>query len=136
MHYQLPQPCQGVVPSTEIAYTGDYSLRFDDLGPYSVEMGTTQDVGVSYDAYNRKVTAYVYLPDEALSLPVVIYIQDQDPNWVWHQGLVVDLVPGRWNEISFDMRGQTWPAPYRTLGLHFTPGSYTGPVFIDTVIVE
>jgi mannan endo-1,4-beta-mannosidase len=129
---QSPQPCQGVTPSTERAYTGRYSLRFDDLGPYSSE--TTQDVGVSYNAYNKKVTAYVYLPDGAPSIPVVIYIQDQD--WVWYQGPFVNLVSGQWNSVSFDVRGETWATPYRTLGLHFTPGSYTGPVFIDTVIIE
>jgi hypothetical protein len=102
------------------------------LGPYSQD--TTQDVGVSYDAYNKKVTAFVYLPERAPSIPVVIYIQAQ--NWVWHQGPSVNLVPGEWNQVSFDMRGETWPTPYRALGLHFTPGNYTGPVFIDTVIIE
>jgi hypothetical protein len=129
---QLPQPCQGVTPSTEVAYTGSYSLRFDDLGTYS--SGTTQDVGISYDASNKKVTAFVFLPSEAASIQVAIYIQDQ--NWTWRQVSTVNLVPGEWNLVSFDLRGAPWPIPYRTLGLHFTPGNYTGSVFIDTVIIE
>lgn len=129
---QLPQACQGVTPSTEVAFTGSYSLRFDDLGNYSSE--TTQDLGISYDAYNKKVTAFVYLPSGGPVIPVVIYIQDQD--WSWHQSAYVNLVPGNWVSISFDLRGQAWATPYRTLGLHFSPGGYTGSVFIDTLITE
>jgi len=129
---QLPQPCQGAAPSTEEAYTGRYSLKFTALGPY--DPGTTQDVGVSYDACGHRVTAFVWLPAGAPSMPAVIYAQDQ--NWGWRQGPYVNLMSGEWNPVSFDMRGQTWPTPCRTLGLHFTPGGYMGPIFVDTVRVE
>jgi uncharacterized repeat protein (TIGR01451 family) len=125
----LPQPCKGVTLSTEMKCSGKYSLRFDDLGPYSSE--TTQDVGVEYNAYNQAATACVCLPNGAPSFPVVIYIQYGSAGW--EQGGFVNLVPGKCKSVSFDMRGKNWSPPYRTLGLHFTPGSYTGPVFIDNV---
>jgi hypothetical protein len=129
---QIPQPCQGVTPSTEVAYMGNYSLRFDDLGTYSST--TTQDVGINYDAYNQKVTAHVYLPKGAPSIPVVIYIQDGAS--VWHQDPFVNLIPGKWKSVSFNLCGQGWPHPYKTLGLHFTPNGYMGSVFIDYVVLE
>jgi hypothetical protein len=129
---QPPQPCQGVTPSTEVAFSGKYSLRFDDLGPYSLT--TTQDVGVNYDAYNQKVTARVYLPKGAPSIPAVIHVQDA--TFVWHQSLFVNLSPGKWNQISFNLCGQPWPHPYKSAGLHFTPGNYTGPVHVDYVVFE
>jgi uncharacterized repeat protein (TIGR01451 family) len=127
----LPQPGQGATLSTEMKCSGNYSLRFDDLGPYSSE--TTNDVGVEYDAYNQAATACVCLPGGAPSIPVVIYIQEDNLPRVWHQGNFVNLVPGQCKLVSFDTRGENWPHPYLTLGLHFTPGSYTGPVFIDNV---
>jgi hypothetical protein len=129
---QTPQPCQGVTPSTEVAYTGNYSLRFDDLGPYA--SNTTQDVGIIFDAYDTRITVYIFLPGGVPSFPAVIYIQDQ--NWGWNQSSFVNLVPGEWVSVSFDTQGQQWPTPYRTLGVHFTPGTYTGPIYIDTVIIE
>lgn len=132
---QLPLPGQGVTLSTERAYRGSYSLRFDDLGPYASEpTGTTQDVGVEYNAYSQKITAFVYLPHGAPSIPVVIYVQDGA--FEWHQGLTVNLTPGVWKRVAFDGCGQNWPSPYKTVGLHFTPGNYTGPVFIDKVRLE
>jgi uncharacterized repeat protein (TIGR01451 family) len=127
------QPGQGVTLSTEEACSGDYSLRFDDLGPYSPDSsGTTQDVGVEYDACNQKITACVLLPSGAPSIPVTIYIQDNSFNW--EQGETVNLPPGKWKEVAFDTRGIPGTiCPYKTLGLHFTPGDYTGPVYIDFV---
>lgn len=126
---EMPQPGQGVTVVNGVACSGDSSLQFDDLGPYSST--TTQDVGVKYDAHYQVVTACVYLPARAPSIPVVIYVQDRD--LVWHQGDFVNLVPGVWNMISFDLRDKNWPSPFKTVGLHFTPGSYTGRVFIDNV---
>jgi len=128
---QLPEPCEGVTVTTEIAHTGDYSLKFDDLGPYSGQAGTTQDIGLNYDACGTLVSAHVFLPVGAPSIPVTIYVQDG--SWTWHESDPVELIAGQWNTIEFDMRGESWPTPCRTLGLHFTPGDYTGPVYIDMV---
>lgn len=127
------QPGQGITPTTEVAFHGRYSCRFDDLGPYSSPTGTTQDVGVRYDAYKQTVTAHVYLPKGAPSIPVVIYKQDCAD--VWKQDGAVNLVPGRWMTVVFNNPDDGCPL-YKTVGLHFTPGSYTGPVYFDYVVLE
>lgn len=128
---QPPQPCQSVAPSQERAYSGSYALRFD-AAPYSVDR--SPDAGISLDACGKSVTAHVYLPDGAPSIPVAIYVQDA--LWEWHESQHLDLYAARWNKLSFDMHGENWPTPCRTLGLHFTPREYAGSVFIDHVTIE
>jgi hypothetical protein len=127
------QPGQGVTPTTEAAYHGRYSCRFDNLGPYSLPDGTSQDVGIAYDSYKQRVTAHVYLPSGAPSIPVVIYKQDCADSW--KQDTAVNLVPGVWRTVVFNNPDDGCP-PYKRVGLHFTPGSYTGPVYIDYVVLE
>ena len=123
-----PQPNQAVNCTDQPSHTGRSSLRFDPNLP--------PDVGVGFDASNRKVTIYVYLPPDAPSFPMttVVYVQDRD--WGWEQGPSVNLARGAWNEITIDARGQAWPAPFRTLGVHFDPGSYVGPYYVDSVVVQ
>jgi hypothetical protein len=48
----------------------------------------------------------------------------------------VNLAPGAWSRLVLDTRGQPWPEPFRTLGVHFTASGYTGPVYIDTVNID
>jgi len=134
-----PEPCVGVTPTQEIANTGQFSLRLDDFGEYGGEgVSPTQDFGLRYDPSKQLATAYVYLPAGVSSFPVSFYVQDilvpGDDGFVWHDGPYINLVPGKWNKVSYDMRGLQFTAPCCNVGLHFTPGSYTGPVYIDNIL--
>lgn len=130
---QPPQPCEGVTLSEQRPYRGRFALQFE---PKLYSMDGTQDVGISLDACRKKITAYVYLPDGAPSIPAVIYIQDF--LWDWHQSDHRDLLAAQWTTLAFDTRPENWPAPCRTLGVHFTPRDQglTFPVFIDRVVIE
>ena len=117
--------------------TGDSSLQFT---PQKIKGGNAY-VTVLRDAQGSVIEAFMYVRnDPNLSLPqagstarIIVW----DKNWISHESDHVELQPGIWQAISWDVRGELWASPWREFGIHFYfVTDYKGAIYIDTVTLR
>jgi hypothetical protein len=118
-----------------IKNSGNCSLRFmpterrDEQDVYVTVLGNVQD---------SIVTAHVFVPREATvcvsrdcsTAKIIVW----DRARISYESDFEELVPGTWVLISWDLRGESWPGPWREFGIHFYLATdYRGPFYIDTI---
>jgi hypothetical protein len=121
-----------------IRNTRESSLQFT---PKKIKDGNAY-VTVLHDAQGYAIKAFIYVVGNDPNLSSVkagstakICVWDQ--KWVLHESDYTELQPDSWQSISWDVRGELWPGPWREFGIHywFVTG-YKGPVYIDSVTIS
>lgn len=125
--------CETELPARR---TGSCSLRFS---PTDIRVNNAY-VCVRRDIQGAVVAAYVFAPvgaktciTQACSTAKLIVWDAEGES---HESEYVELIPGIWQELSWDLRDKPWPAPWREFGIHFyLLDGYKGPVYVDTVTI-
>jgi len=89
------------------------------------------------DLANTKVVASVYIPDAGFRYADARFFLFDD-EWKCHQSEGIELQPGEWVDLSWDLRyfkTFLWSRPWKKLlGIQiYVEGYFKGPVYIDDV---
>ncbi len=126
----------GVQNSSAVAWDGKYSLQVTLQGvnardfPY-VSVGRS---GLTnYPQAGQTITAYVYLPDNPVSVTAKLFIMDSQ--YHWFSGNMNRLTPGEWNRLSFTVPSNV-SGQLRQLGIQFSTLGNTAvstDVYVDAL---
>jgi hypothetical protein len=129
------QGITGLQNSTDVALDGSHSLEVSlsnissqDFPYILVDLGKVS----SPPQPGQTVSAYVYLPSNAVSLTAKLFVAGRNYQWSWDA--VVPLQPGTWTHLTCDV--PSTDDPPRQLGIQFNSRTGNGvgtQVYVDAV---
>ncbi|HEX2912711.1 MAG TPA: hypothetical protein VH186_18035 [Chloroflexia bacterium] len=121
------EPGVAVTSSEDYKLGGHKSLKFTPQ-----PLNKLYTVGVNRTGTASKVTLGVFIPADKADGEVRVGLYAFDDKWGWHDdGFKTTIVPGKWNELTFEIPGGS--QPIKQVGLKLV--GYSGSIYINGVNV-
>lgn len=127
-------PGQGVERACGPSASGACSLGFTPTRATDRDMYVT----VRETASRSKIQLRVFVPPGVVTCPqglcstatIIVF----DHGYGSHESDYVELVPGKWQILTWDVGRESWPTPWQDFGVHFyLRDGVNGPFYVDAV---